>query len=219
MIRNNINISSLALFLLICACETTQEPALSPIAPTQAQSTPEQYAELAIKRLEPSLTFLAETDLKITIESYRQIYIKNLKNSPDKPIKDKFQNVIEMVDETAESLKTTKDKKCVIERDMISADLIPIINEVELISKKHLSGENLQAQELDGLKEKYNRLEKIEKRIILLCQPYRSTLSLLASEAQLDATYVLHGGNSPGKATVPSENEIDELLSVDKDSK
>lgn len=203
----------------MCACETAQEQAAPPAVPTQPQGTPEQYAELAIKRLQPALSFLKEEDLKAVIESYRKVYIKNLISSPERALKDKFQTVIEMVDETSEAIKTTKDKKCVIERDMISADLVPIIHDIELISKKHLSGEVLLATDLDGLKEKTNQLEKIEKKIILLCQPYRSTLSLLASEAQLDASYVLHGGNSPGKATVPSDNEIDELLSVDKDSK
>ncbi len=220
MTKNNAFLNFIAVFAataLIGACAGTQtQDTPLPKAETAPQSptSSQEYAEGAVKKLRPHLGFLDEKQREETLASYRTIYFNFLERHPEQPRAEKIQTLMEMVEETIQTLgaKEVKDKKCVIERDFISAEIMPLLGEIEGLYKRQLSRAQIPSSEISALQEKVKTLDNLDKRIAQLCRPFKDTLRLLNNEARLDAGYVLNGGTAPGKAVPDQDSEVDELL-------
>ncbi len=201
---------------IFSGCSGTQTQDTPPPAPQTlpADAAVNEYAELAIKKLRPHLSYFEEKEREEITNGYRKIYIRFLERYPEQSKEEKVQTLMEMTDETIQTLdsKDFKDKRCIVERDFLAAEVMPLLAEIEGIYKRQLSHKNIEAKEISGLKEKMKTLDNLDKRIAKLCRPFKDTLRLLNNEARLDAGYVLNGGSSPGKAVPDQDSEVDELL-------
>ncbi|OQW48916.1 MAG: hypothetical protein A4S09_13190 [Proteobacteria bacterium SG_bin7] len=184
----------------------------------------EDHVERVIRKLKPHLTFIESAALNETLLQYRKIYSNFLNRNSDQSLNERLSTLDEMVDESIQTLssKDAQGKKCVIDRDFLSAEMMPLVGEIESMYKRHLNKVHLPANEISGLKLKVKNLNELGSRIQRLCKPYRDTLRLLNDEARLDAAYILNGGSAPGKAVPDQDSEVDDLLndgnSLDKSS-
>lgn len=199
-----------------CSGTEVQPPTPPQTAVEETKNTPDHYANIAIKKLKPHLEFLDEKSLDETANNYRKIYLAFLNRYPEQSMQEKVQSLMEMVDETSQNLdsKDEKGKKCVIERDFISADLMPLLGEIETLYKRHLSKIQLTLPEFEGVREKVKTLNALEPKIAKLCRPFRDTLKLLNNEARLDAGYILDENPKTSPDTV--EELLNDGTSSDK---
>ena len=217
MVNNNAFFKiSLGILIFVIGCAGT-EPQDTPPPPAEQVKTPinsSEFVERAINKLKPHLKFMGDKGFEETAAKYRKVYADYQSRYPEQPMEEKLQTLGDMVDESIQTLdsKDIKDKKCVIERDFLSAEIMPMLGEIETMYKRHLNKVQLAATEITDLKVKVKTLNEIDSRINKLCKPYKDTLRLLNNEARLDAGYILNGGAAPGKAVPDQDSEVDELL-------
>jgi hypothetical protein len=211
MIKNN---AFLKIFIFIglagCAGTETQETPPQAIPPqVKAPVNSNEYVDRALNKLKPHLKGYEDS-----VAGYRKIYVDFLSRYPDQPFDEKVNALSDMVDETIQTLdsKDVKDRKCVIDRDFLSAEIMPMLTEIEALYRRHLNKAALPATEIADLKVKVKALNDFDGRIAKLCKPYKDTLRLLNNEARLDAGYILNGGSAPGRAIPDQDSEVDELL-------
>lgn len=213
--------SSIAWWFLTGCAGTEPQDTPPPKTETMSESLPlNEYAEAAVKKLGPHLGYFDEKAREEIVSGYRKIYIRFLERYPDQPKEEKVQALMEMTDETINTLnsKDFKDKKCVVDRDFLAAEIMPLLTEIEGMYKRQLSHVPIGTTELSSLKEKVKILDGLDKKIAKLCRPFKDTLRLLNNEARLDAGYVLNGGSAPGRAIPDQDSEVDELLNDESSS-
>lgn len=213
-----VGIFVIAFLTLIGCAETeikdTQPPIQQPEETSKASN--DEYVERTIRKLRPHINFVEDKALEETLSGYRKIYSNFLKRSSSQPLNERLAALEDMVDESIQTLnskdKDVKGKRCVVERDFLSAEIMPLVGEIEGMYKRHLDKVPLATSEISALKINLKTLNEMDLRLQKLCKPYKDTLRLLNNEARLDAGYILNGGSAPGKAIPDQDSEVDELL-------
>lgn len=206
-------------YLTLLGCAETQVKDTEP--PKQqseeiARTSNNEHVERVIRKLKPHLNFVEDTFLEEMISGYRKIYLNVLNHSTDQSLNERLVAIEDMANESIQALdskaKDVKGKKCVVERDFLSAEIMPLVGEIEIMYKRHLNKVPLATNEISDLKIKVKTLNDLDSRLKSLCKPYKDTLRLLNNEARMDANYILNGGSAPGKAVPDQESEVDELI-------